>query len=156
MTIILRKMSKGNPEPFFKLVADVLIQHHSNRDEMSYGEKHLQTLMVGLLCPYETFFIHSEYESGRGYPDIFLERLHPAVKYEVVLEIKYVKKTAKDKETNLRSETSIDQLEKIIKEAETQLDGYMTSKRFDRPDVRGFYVVFFGGEVYKWGEWGKY
>ena len=149
-------ISKGNPEPFFKIVQDILIEHHSNRDEMSYGEKHLQTLMVGILCPYETFFIHSEYESGRGYPDIFLERVHPAAKYEVVLEIKYVKKTAKDKLTKTVNKIGKEKLAEVVQEAEMQLDGYMKTERFSRPDVRGFYVVFFGGEVYKWGEWGKY
>ena len=149
-------ISQGNPEPFFKIVEDVLVQHHSNRDEMVYGEKHLQTLMVGLLAHYESFFIHSEYESGRGYPDIFLERHHPAAKYEIVLELKYVKKTETDKETKLVQKTGKTRLDKEIKDAETQLDTYMASERFARPDVRGFYAVYFGGEVYQWREWGKY
>jgi hypothetical protein len=29
----------------------------------------------------------------------------------------------------------------------------MNSERFARSDVRGFYVVFLGGEVYQWGAW---
>jgi Predicted AAA-ATPase/PD-(D/E)XK nuclease superfamily len=145
----------GNPEPFFKLVEAVLKEHNSNRDEMSYGEKHLQTLMVGLLCPYETYFIHSEYESGRGYPDIFLERFLPILKYEIVLEIKYVKKTEKDLQTNKIQRTSREKLNKVAAEAAIQLDTYMKTERFSRPDVRGFYVVFFGGEVYKWAEFEK-
>ena len=149
-------IGQANPELFFKIVENILTQHHSNRDEMTYGEKHLQMLMIGLLCPYESYFIHSEYESGRVYPDIFLEKLHPTVKYEIVLELKYVKKTEKDKDTKTVQKTSLDKLENIIKEAETQLDGYMQTERFSRPDVRGFYAVYFGGEVYKWGEWGKY
>ncbi|MDZ7880627.1 MAG: AAA family ATPase [Saprospiraceae bacterium] len=148
-------ISQANPEPFLKVVEDILKAHHSNRDEMVYGEKHLQTLMVGLLAPYDSIFIHSEYESGRGYPDIFLERLIPVVKYEVVLELKYVKKTTTDKVTKVVTHTTKEQLDKIIAEAEAQLNGYMTSKRFDRPDIRGFYAVYFGGEVYKWGEYGQ-
>ena len=148
-------VSSANPEAFFKIVEDILREHHSNRDEMVYGEKHLQTLMIGLLCPYESYFIHSEYESGRTYPDIFLERFNPVVKYEIVLELKYVKKTETNKETKAVKQTSTEQLEKVVEEAKTQLDGYMQTERFSRPDVRGFYVVFFGGEVYKWGEWEK-
>jgi hypothetical protein len=50
-------LGKGNPEPFFKIVEEVLCENHSNRDEMVYGEKHLQTLMIGLLFPYESYFI---------------------------------------------------------------------------------------------------
>ena len=138
-------LDDGNPEPFFKIGEEVLLQHHSNRDDMVYAEKHLQTLLIGLLCPYQAYFIHSEYESGRGYPDIFLERIHDVpMEFEVVMELKYVKKAD---EKNLAQ---------IVKDAEIQLDGYMTSKRFARPDVRGFYGVFFCGALYKWAEWGKY
>jgi hypothetical protein len=146
-------LSKGNPDPFFKVVEHVLLENHSNRDEMVYGEKHLQTLMVGLLFPYESYFIHSEYEAKRGYPDIFLERMpNKPLKFDVVFELKYVKKSAVKKAT----ETGEDLLAKVVEQAEKQLDGYMTSERFNRPDVRGYYVVFLGGDVYKWGEWEKY
>jgi hypothetical protein len=137
-------ISEANPEPFFKLVEYVLAENHSNRDELSYGEKHLQTLMIGLLFPYESYYIHSEYEARKGYPDIFLEKMpNRPVKYDIVLELKYVKKSAEKT------------LEKVIQQAETQLDEYMTSERFSRPDVRGFYAVFLGGEVFQWREWGK-
>jgi Predicted AAA-ATPase/PD-(D/E)XK nuclease superfamily len=135
----------GNPEPFFKFVEDVLQENHSNRDEMVYGEKHLQTLMIGLLYPYESYYIHSEYEARRGYPDIFLERVPDRpTKFDIVLELKYVKKSAEDT------------LPKVIKEARKQLNRYMRSTRFKRPDVRGYYVVFLGGKLYEWREFGKY
>jgi Predicted AAA-ATPase/PD-(D/E)XK nuclease superfamily len=142
MQAITDLIGEANPEPFFKVVEHVLSENQSNRDEMVYGEKHLQTLMIGLLCPYESYFIHSEYESRRGYPDIFLEKKpNTIVKYEIVLELKYVKKKEEDK------------LPQVIEQAQTQLDEYMQSERFSRPDVRGFYVVFLGGEVYQWEEW---
>jgi hypothetical protein len=32
----------------------------------------------------------------------------------------------------------------------------MKTQRFARPDVRGFYVIYVGGEVKTWNEWGKY
>jgi hypothetical protein len=132
----------GNPAPFFKIVEFVVQENHSNRDEMVYGEKHLQTLIIGLLFPFESYLVHSEYEARRGYPDVFLERIPGKfIRYEIVLEIKYVKK--KDAET----------LEKVIGEAKTQLNQYMNSERFARPEVRGFYVVFLGGKVHVWEEW---
>jgi hypothetical protein len=135
-------LGTGNPEPFFKIVEQVLLENHSNRDELAYGEKHLQTLMVGLLFPYESYYIHSEYETKRGYPDIFLERMpNKPLKFDIVLELKYVKKSAEKT------------LEKVIQQAESQLDEYMRSERFSRPDVLGFYVVFLGGEVYQWKQW---
>jgi Predicted AAA-ATPase len=60
---VSKLLGEGNPEPFLKIVEQVLLENHSNRDEMVYGEKHLQTLMIGLLFPYESYFIHSEYEA---------------------------------------------------------------------------------------------
>jgi hypothetical protein len=131
----------GNPEPFFKLVVEVLKEYHSNRDEMSYGEKHLQTLMIGLLYPYESYMIHSEPEVRRGYPDIFIEKKpDKPINYEIVFELKYVTKN------------KADTLPSKIAEAKTQLKSYMTSERFTRPDVKGFYVVFCGGDLYEWKE----
>jgi len=138
-------LTKGNPESFFKIVEQVLAENHSNRDEMVYGEKHLQTLMIGLLFPYESYFIHSEYEAKRGYPDIFLERLpNKPLTFDIVLELKYVKKSAKKK------------VKTVITDTQAQLDRYMKSARFARPDVRGYYVVFLGGKVHRWQEWGTY
>ncbi len=135
----------GNPEPFFKVVEDVLQENHSNRDEMVYGEKHMQTLMIGLLYPYESYYIHSEYEARRGYPDIFLERIPDRpTKFDIVLELKYVKKSQEDT------------LPQVIKDAKKQLNRYMRSTRFKRPDVRGYYVVFLGGKLHEWREFGKY
>jgi hypothetical protein len=129
----------GNPAPFFKIVEFVLQENHSNRDDMVYGEKHLQTLIIGLLFPFESYLVHSEYEAKRGYPDVFLERIPgKTIRYEIVLEIKYVKK--KDAAT----------LDAVISEAKTQLNKYMTSERFARPEVLGFYVVFLGGKVHTW------
>jgi Predicted AAA-ATPase/PD-(D/E)XK nuclease superfamily len=138
-------VNEGKPDAFFKVVEDVLQENHSTRDNMVYGEKHLQTLMIGILYPFEAYYIHSEYENRQGYPDIFIEKMpDKPINYEIVLELKYVKKADKK---NLNA---------IVTEAEIQLDGYMTSARFSRPDVRGFYVVYFGGKVHKWREWGHY
>lgn len=136
----LNALFEGNPEPFFNIAAHVLTEHHSNRDDITYNEKHLQTLMIGLLSSYDAYFIHSEYETGRGYVDIFLERL-PGVSldFDVAIELKYVKKSERDK------------ADSVAKEAKTQLEGYLQTERFNRPDIRGFYVVYVGNEVYQWG-----
>ena len=50
---------EANPEPFFKIVEHILTEHHSNRDDLSYNEKHLQTLAIGLFSPYDAYYIHS-------------------------------------------------------------------------------------------------
>jgi uncharacterized membrane protein len=138
-------VNDGQLTPFLAIVENVLQENHSNRDELVYGEKHLQTLIIALLFPYKAFRIHSEYESKRTYPDIFLERVPDRkIAHEIVLELKYVKKSAEDK------------LKDVIAEAQTQLNGYMATERFTRPDVRGFYIVFLGGKVFECKEFGQY
>ncbi len=134
-------VNEANPAPFLKVVEHVLAENHSNRDELVYGEKHLQTLIIGLFFPYKAFHIHSEYEARKGYPDVFLERIPGRMmNYEIVLELKYLKKS---------QENSLPQ---VSEEAENQVNEYLQSERFSRPDVRGFYIVFLGGEVAIWGE----
>ncbi|MEO0042034.1 MAG: hypothetical protein RL329_1482 [Bacteroidota bacterium] len=83
----------GDIEPFTKYVAQVLAQEHSGRDSYGYNEKHLKTLVIGMLFPYESYFIRSEMEFQRRYVDVFLERIpQVAIKHEILLELKYVKK----------------------------------------------------------------
>ncbi len=82
----------GQITDFVRLVGEVMKQH-SNRDKVSYGEKHLKTLMIGLLVPYESYWIRSETEDKSKYVDIFLERLPQVnIKHEILLELKYIKK----------------------------------------------------------------
>ena len=143
-SIWLSSTDRGT-EPFFKTAEEVLRKYHSNRDEMSYGEKHFQTLMIGLLYPFEAYIIHSEYESQRGYPDIFIERKPDKnINYEIVLELKYTTKSNADK------------MPAKIAEAKTQLNTSMAGDRFARPNVRGFYVAFIGGELHEWKEHGTF
>ena len=138
-------VNEAQPDHFFKVIEHILEANHSNRDELVYGEKHLQTLMIGILYPFEAYYIHSEYEINKTYPDIFIEKMpDKPINYEVVLELKYVKKSA------------IDKLDTAISDAQNQLNGYMTSQRMSRPDVRGFYVVYLGGKVHEWKEFGTY
>jgi hypothetical protein len=83
----------GDIEPFTKYVARVLDKEHSTRDNYGYNEKHLKTLVIGMLFPYESYLIRSEMEFNRRYIDIFLERIPQVdIKHEIVLELKYVKK----------------------------------------------------------------
>jgi len=71
--------------------------------------------------------IHSEYKTKKHYLDIFLEKIPDRnINYEVVLELKYVKKTQSNA------------LEKVILGVRTQLEGYMRSERFTRKAIKGF------------------
>ena len=88
----------GNIEPFTKYLSQVLEKEHSNRDNYGYNEKHLKTLVIAMLFPYESYLIRSEMEFQKRYVDIFLERIPQVdIKYEILLELKYVKKENRSK-----------------------------------------------------------
>jgi hypothetical protein len=86
-------LTHGDIEPFTKYITQVLEKEHSGRDSYGYNEKHLKTLVIGMLFPYESYLIRSEMEFNRRYIDIFLERIPQVpIKHEILLELKYVKK----------------------------------------------------------------
>jgi hypothetical protein len=83
----------GDIEPFTRYISQVLDKEHSNRDHYAYNEKHLKTLVIGMLFPYESYLIRSEMEFNRRFIDVFLERIPQVpIKHEILLELKYVKK----------------------------------------------------------------
>jgi Predicted AAA-ATPase/PD-(D/E)XK nuclease superfamily len=90
---IYQLVMHGDIQPFTKYVSQVLAKEHSNRDNYGYNEKHLKTLVIGMLFPYESYLIRSEMEINRRYVDIFLERIPQVdIKHEILLELKYIKK----------------------------------------------------------------
>jgi hypothetical protein len=74
-----------------------VLQLLSNRDAMGMDEKHVKVLLLTLLYQVSFYFIHSEREMGRHYPDVMLlERSPFAVNHQHLIELKYSKKTKKD------------------------------------------------------------
>jgi hypothetical protein len=73
------------------------LQLLSNRDAMGMDEKHVKVLLLTLLYQVSFYFIQSEREMNRKYPDIMLlERSPFAVNHQHLIELKYSKKTKKD------------------------------------------------------------
>ncbi|WP_339137055.1 MAG: AAA family ATPase [Candidatus Electrothrix sp. GW3-4] len=70
----------------------------SNRDFMRMDEKHIKTVILTLLYQSEVYFIRSEAEVNKRYPDILLlERKPIAVRYQFLFELKFSKKKEGDK-----------------------------------------------------------
>ena len=142
---------EGKMEPFAEIVGTVLQKAHSTRDKIRYSEKHLKTLMIGLMFPYEMYLIRSEYETEGVFPDIFLERIPQVdIKHEVVIELKYIKLADSEKEEKTEKTADyISLLDKAIAEGTQQIEKYMATARFQRPNIRGFCLVFVGNECQK-------
>ena len=123
-------------EPFLELVAGTL-RGLSNRDMRQFDEKYIKVLFVAFANLTNIYFVRSEMEVERKYPDVmFLERKPFEPEFEVVFEIKYLKKTEENK------------LEEVSAGAETQLRGYLESDLLrNRPKLKAYTVVFVGCEV---------
>jgi hypothetical protein len=87
---------QNNMQPLAHEMTQVL-QQLSNRDALRMDEKHVKTLLLTLLYQFPVYFIQSEREMNRRYPDILLlERSPYAVNNQHLIELKYSKKTDKD------------------------------------------------------------
>ncbi|MEN9610322.1 MAG: hypothetical protein RLZZ628_1136 [Bacteroidota bacterium] len=172
-------VTQGHIEPFARWVEQALQKAHSNRDNIAYNEKHLKTLVVGLLFPYENYLIRSEYEVEKRFIDIFLERIPQVnIQHEILLELKYIKKENADKWVDA-AEKIVEApappkkasksrkpkiappppapkpipvkplLDHVIEKATIQLADYMQLARFQRPNLLGFCLVYVGNECKK-------
>ncbi len=75
-----------------------VLQLLSNRDSLWLDEEHIKTILLALLYQSPAYFIQSEREMNRKYPDILLlERSPYKVNYQHLIELKYSKKGDKDK-----------------------------------------------------------
>ena len=70
------------------------LQLLSNRDSMKMDEKHIKVLLLTLLYQTQIYFVQSEREMNRKYPDIMLlERKPLNVPHQHLIELKYCKKS---------------------------------------------------------------
>ncbi|OQX08069.1 MAG: AAA family ATPase, partial [Thiothrix lacustris] len=77
------------------LVAELerVLQLLSNRDALYLDEEHIKTILLALLYQSPAYFILSEREMDKKYPDILLlERSPYQVNYQHLIELKYCKK----------------------------------------------------------------
>ena len=84
-----------NLDLFQKEVKNV-INLLSNRDYMKFEEKHLKVILLTILNITTFYYIKSEAEYNKNYPDIMLLKQEPfEVKFQYLFELKWVKKGIK-------------------------------------------------------------
>ncbi len=82
----------------------------SNRDIQNFSEKHLHTLLLTILNISDFYFIKSEMEVNKHYPDIMLlERSPFDVNYQYLFELKFCKK--KDNKWEQKKQQGIKQIQ---------------------------------------------
>ena len=132
----IRNMAmKGDARTFIEYVSQNAFSKLSDIDLRRFDEKYIKILLLAYLFQSNIYVTMSEFETGDGYSDIFLQRSPhlPEIKYEWLLELKYLK-AGDEKE-----------LPKAKKEAEEQLQRYMQAYRLtERPNLKTAIIVFIG------------
>ena len=137
MNASIRSMARtGNPQPFFDQISEIL-KNLSNRDAFHFNEISLKAILVSCLHQQQFYYVHSEYETTKGYVDVFLEAIRGYdPDYQIAIELKYIKKNDR---------TSVPQL---LEKAKNQLTDYLVSKKFvTRKGLKGFVVIVKGDEL---------
>jgi hypothetical protein len=96
------------------LVAELerVLQLLSNRDSLWLDEEHIKTILLSLLYQSPAYFIQSEREMNRKYPDILLlERSPYKVNHQHLIELKYSKKGDKEKGWQAKKQEGITQVQ---------------------------------------------
>lgn len=139
-----RMAYKGEWENYFRYIADRLNNQSSIRDFIE-GEAYVKTFILAYMGLTHYYIARPEYESNKGYADIFLQpRLLqlPDMAYSYCIEVKYAKRDATD--------TEIDQL---LANAKMQLRQYSASEwiRQDKGNtqLKSIALVFRGWQLVK-------
>ena len=114
-----RMAYKGEWENCFTYIADRLNAQSSVRDFIE-GEVYVKTFILAYLGLTHYYIARPEYESNKGYADIFLQpRLLqlPDMVYSYCIEVKYAKRDVSDTE-----------IEKLLSNAKIQLKQYAASE----------------------------
>ena len=113
-TLLLAVEKLGLYSDIQPLVAELerVLQLLSNRDSLYLDEEHIKTILLALLYQSPAYFILSEREMDKKYPDILLlERSPYKVNFQHLIELKYNKKGEGDKGWETKTQEGIQQVQ---------------------------------------------
>ncbi|MEM9846476.1 MAG: AAA family ATPase [Bacteroidota bacterium] len=134
---------ENNIVPLIELVQAVLVEL-SNRDKMNFDEKYLKTIFTSMIFTTSLYHIKNELEvkksaSEKGYLDLLLAHRPPLdLKYQIAIELKYVKKTAATAAAKLKV-AAVKQLKSYLEH-----DEYLQSLS----NLKAYAIVFVGNEAW--------
>lgn len=131
----------GNIKPLVEEI-EIILNSLSNRDFIMFDEKYIKLLFISYLILSKFYNVKSEYEVESGYIDIaLLKKEIDAVKYEALIELKYIKKSDYQK-----NKSKI--LSKKIAEAKKQLSNYGRAEEFkNKEKLKKWIIIFVGSDV---------
>ena len=110
-----------------------------NRDFIQFDEKYIKLMYFTLLCGNKNFNTYTEYPTNHGYVDVMLFKNGNYSKYNIMIELKYIKKSDYRKNKKLLS------LKK--EEAKNQINNYVKDERIPKENLKKYIVIFIGEKV---------
>lgn len=143
LNILMYDMAyEGNWNPYFEHIINRL-ENQSSIREFIEGEAHVKAFILAYLGLNSYYIARPEYESNKGYADIFLQpRLLqlPDMVYSYCIEVKYAKRDASEEE-----------IEKLAADAKIQLKQYAASEWIQQDkgttELKSIVLVFQGWQL---------
>lgn len=135
-SIVAPLAMENDIQPLIQLVEKILT-HLSNRDYVQFDEKYVKVVFTSLLYLSQLYTVYNEPEINLKYPDLLCTYRTPIeVKYQQLLELKYVKKEETQK------------LDAKAKEAKNQIEGYLKHEKIKQlKNLRAWAIVFVGPDA---------
>ena len=110
-----------------------------NRDFIQFDEKYIKLMYFTLLCGNKNFNTYTEYPTNHGYIDVMLFKNGNYSKYDIMIELKYIKKSDYRKNKKLL----------LIKkeEAKNQINHYVKDERIPKENLKKYIVIFIGEKI---------
>ena len=116
-----------------------ILSKADNRDFIQFDEKYIKLMYFTLLCGNKNFNTYTEYPTNHGYVDVMLFKNGNYSKYNIMIELKYIKKSDYRKNKKLLS------LKK--EEAKNQINNYVKDERIPKENLKKYIVIFIGEKV---------
>jgi len=155
--IVLELAQNNNIRPLIELIENTL-RNTSNRDFMQFDEKHIKLLFIAYANAAKFYYIKSEPEVNRNYPDLMLLFRPPFFpNYQFLFEFKYAKaKSKRQKGSKQKAEGEAQSIAQLKQEATEQLLRYAhtpETREFIGTEgggmktVKGYIVIFCGDKA---------
>ena len=133
---IYEMATTGKIKIITRMVEKVLAKS-SNRVLENFSEKNIQVIYSALLSIRNVFNVYNEYEVESGYIDLMIFRKDKDTKYDIMIELKYIKK--KEYSSKVLESTKIKAIDQINK--------YLLEDRIDKTNLKKYVVIFVGKKL---------
>ena len=132
---LLEIVTEGKIEVITDYISNILTQI-DNRLSMNMNEKDIELLYFTLIKN-DLINVYTEYACNKGYADVYIFGRNKPLKYNIMIELKYIKK----------SEYSKEKLERKREEAINQIREYSLDERITQDNLKKYVVIFKGNEL---------